>query len=183
MFIGFMLAYYLPVVMLKGFICRPVQKFWSANTEGQCFNQRALILADVCISVLSDLIIFTLPLPLVTNLQMPLKTKLRVAAVFSAGGLACVASIIRLVDIVRNGTDPNQTLVFMRVNLWGYVRVRRRDDTSTNQNAVLLKSISALFALACPPYPQPTNITSARNTVELVMLVMLVTAQPTKASK
>ena len=118
-FIGFMLAYYLPVVIIKSIICHPVRLFWDHDVPGKCFNQRALILADSVISVLSDLIIFALPLPLASDLHMPLKKKLRVAAIFSAGGLACVTSIIRLVDIVHNGMSPNQTLVFMRVNLWG----------------------------------------------------------------
>lgn len=122
-FIGFMLAYYLPVIIIKAMICRPVEVFWDDDTPGKCFNQRALILADSVISVLSDLIIFALPLPLASDLHMPLKRKLRVAAVFSAGGLACISSIIRLIDIVHNGTSPNQTLVFMRVNLWGIAEV------------------------------------------------------------
>jgi hypothetical protein len=114
-----MLAYYLPVVIIKSMICRPVRLFWDHGVPGKCFNQRALILADSVISVLSDLIIFAVPLPLASDLNMPFKKKLRVAAIFSAGGLACVTSIIRLVDIVHNGMSPNQTLVFMRVNLWG----------------------------------------------------------------
>lgn len=122
-FIGFMLAYYLPVVIIKAMICRPVRLFWDHDVPGKCFNQRALILADSVISVLSDLIIFAVPLPLASDLNMPLKKKLRVAAIFSAGGLACVTSIIRLVDIVHNGMSPNQTLVFMRVNLWGIAEV------------------------------------------------------------
>lgn len=122
-FIGFMLAYYLPVVIIKSIICHPVRLFWDHDVSGKCFNQRALILADSVISVLSDLIIFALPLPLASDLHMPLKKKLRVAAIFSAGGLACVTSIIRLVDIVHNGMSPNQTLVFMRVNLWGIAEV------------------------------------------------------------
>lgn len=122
-FIGFMLAYYLPVVIIKSIICRPVRLFWDHDVPGKCFNQRALILADSVISVLSDLIIFALPLPLASDLHMPLKKKLRVAAIFSAGGLACITSIIRLVDIVHNGMSPNQTLVFMRVNLWGIAEV------------------------------------------------------------
>jgi hypothetical protein len=117
--LGALLAYYLPVLLLKAVICRPISKFWNPTIEGQCFNQRALILADSIISVLSDMIIFVAPLPLTLDLQMKRKKRIKVAAVFSAGGLACICSVIRLVDIVQNGTSPNQTLVFMRVNLWG----------------------------------------------------------------
>ena len=117
--LGALLAYYLPVLFLKAVICRPVSKFWNPAIEGQYFDQRALILADSVISVLSDMIIFAAPLPLTVHLHMKLKKKIKVAAVFSAGGLACICSVIRLIDIVKNGTTPNQTLVFMRVNLWG----------------------------------------------------------------
>lgn len=120
--LGGLLAYYVPVLALKACICRPVSKFWRPETPGQCFDQRALILADSVISVISDVIIFTAPLPLTCNLQMRKRKKMKVAAVFSAGGLACICSAIRLIDIVKNGTSTNQTLVFMRVNLWGYVQ-------------------------------------------------------------
>lgn len=117
--LGGLLAYYVPVLALKAAICRPVSKFWMPQLDGQCFDQRALILADSVISVLSDMIIFAAPLPLTCNLHMQKKKRIKVAAVFSAGGLACICSAIRLIDIVKNGTSENQTLVFMRVNLWG----------------------------------------------------------------
>ncbi|KAF2872624.1 hypothetical protein BDV95DRAFT_391473 [Massariosphaeria phaeospora] len=121
--IGFLFAYYLPVLGLKAAICRPVAKFWDDNLPGQCFDQRALILADSVVSVVSDVIIFAAPLPLTCNLQMKKMKRVKVAAVFSAGGLACICSAIRLIDIVQNGLSPNQTLVFMRVNLWGIAEV------------------------------------------------------------
>lgn len=117
--LGVLTAYYVPVFFLKAVICRPVSKFWDPAIEGRCFNQRALILADSVISVISDLIIFATPLPLIVNLHLQRKRKIKVVAVFSAGGLACICTVIRLIDIVRNGTSPNQTLVFMRINLWG----------------------------------------------------------------
>ena len=115
-----LLAYYVPVLALKACICRPISKFWIPNQPGECFDQRALILADAVISVISDMVIFVAPLPLTCNLHMKKKKRAKVAAVFSVGGLACICSAIRLVDIVKNGTSLNQTLVFMRVNLWGY---------------------------------------------------------------
>ncbi|KAF2466992.1 uncharacterized protein BDR25DRAFT_153293, partial [Lindgomyces ingoldianus] len=121
--IGVLLAYYLPVLVLKATICRPVMKFMMPEIDGKCFNQRALILADSVISVVSDLLILAAPIPLTSDLHMPKKKKLKVIAVFSAGGLACICSIIRLVDIVQNGMSANQTLIFMRVNLWGIAEV------------------------------------------------------------
>ncbi|KAF1960158.1 hypothetical protein CC80DRAFT_513805 [Byssothecium circinans] len=116
-------TYYLLVLALKSAICRPVSKFWRPEISGECFNQRSLILADSVISVLSDAILFVAPLPLTCNLHMKARKRVKVAAVFSAGGLAVVCSAVRLVDIVRNGMSENQTLVFMRVNLWGIAEV------------------------------------------------------------
>jgi hypothetical protein len=118
--LGTLLAYYVPVLFLKAAICRPISKFWMPELPGQCFNQRALILADSVISVISDMVLLVAPLPLTCNLQIQKRKRVKIAAVFSAGGLACICSAIRLVDIVQHGMSPNQTLVFMRINLWGY---------------------------------------------------------------
>ncbi|KAF2635148.1 hypothetical protein P280DRAFT_511406 [Massarina eburnea CBS 473.64] len=118
-----LLTYYMLALGLKAAICRPISKFWLPDTPGKCFDQSALILADSVISVLSDAILFIAPLPLTCNLQMKARKRVKVAAVFSAGGLAVVCSVIRLVDIVKNGSSKNQTLVFMRVNLWGIAEV------------------------------------------------------------
>jgi hypothetical protein len=120
-FLGLMAVYYIPILFLKAFICRPIAKFWDPQTEGQCFDQRALILADAVISVISDFVVLLLPVPFTLKLQVPGRAKLRIAILFGAGGVACICSIIRLIDIALHGQSPDATYVFTRINLWGCV--------------------------------------------------------------
>lgn len=116
---GILAAFYVPVVFVKMFICTPISKFWNQDVKGHCLNQRALILSDAFMSVISDFIILLLPLIASRSLQMPTKKKLRVIGVLGAGGIACASSIVRLVLIVREGQSSDSTYAFMRINLWG----------------------------------------------------------------
>ena len=118
-FMGVMLAYYIPAVIVKIRLCNPISKFWNDDIEGSCMDQNAIIMADAIISVSSDLIVLLLPLPLTLSLQMPNKKKMRVIAILGAGGLAVASSIIRLVMTVVNATSKDTTLAFMRVNMLG----------------------------------------------------------------
>lgn len=118
-FMGVMLAYYIPAVIVKIRLCNPISKFWNDDIEGSCMDQNAIIMADAIISVSSDLIVLLLPLPLTISLQMPTKKKMRVIAILGAGGLAVASSIIRLVMTVVNAGSKDTTLAFMRVNMLG----------------------------------------------------------------
>ncbi|OQE31313.1 hypothetical protein PENSTE_c001G09740 [Penicillium steckii] len=122
-FMGVMLAYYIPAVIVKIRLCNPISKFWNDDIEGSCMDQNAIIMADAIISVSSDLIVLLLPLPLTLSLQMPNKKKMRVIAILGAGGLAVASSIIRLVMTVVNATSKDTTLAFMRVNMLGNAEV------------------------------------------------------------
>lgn len=116
-------CYYTLMLFLKIFICRPIHLFWDPSGDGQCFNQRALILSDNVISLISDIAVLLIPCPLAGGLKIALAAKLRIAAVFGAGGLACVCTFIRLIDIVKMGASLDQTYSFTLINLWGIAEV------------------------------------------------------------
>ncbi|KAF4331513.1 integral membrane protein [Fusarium beomiforme] len=118
-FLGFMAVYYVVMLFLKIFICRPIPMFWGATSDGKCLNQRALILTDNIISLLSDILILLLPCPLTKKLHLGIKAKLKIIAVFGMGGLACIFSLIRLVFIIKDGKTPDQTYKFIQINLTG----------------------------------------------------------------
>ncbi|PGH09828.1 hypothetical protein GX51_00515 [Blastomyces parvus] len=123
-YFGVLLAYYVPAIIVKVRICMPISYFWlGQDSEGTCLDERAIILADAIISVVSDLTILVLPLLLTHSLQMSLKKKIRVIGILGAGGLACASSIVRLVLIVQKGNAKDQTHVFMQINLWGNAEV------------------------------------------------------------
>ncbi|EEH05290.1 integral membrane protein [Histoplasma capsulatum G186AR] len=123
-YFGVLLAYYVPAIIVKIRICMPISHFWMGQaSNGSCLDERAIILADAIISVVSDLTILVLPLLLTHSLQMSLKKKIRVIGILGAGGLACASSIVRLVLIVQKGNAKDQTYVFMQINLWGNAEV------------------------------------------------------------
>lgn len=120
-FMGLMLAYYIPAVIVKVRLCSPIATFWNKEIDGSCLDENAIIMADAVVSVVSDLIILILPLPLTLTLQMSTKRKMRVMGILGAGGLAVAASIIRLALIVVTGQSKDLSLAFMRINMLGYV--------------------------------------------------------------
>jgi hypothetical protein len=111
--------YYIVMFFLKMFICRPIPMFWGATTDGECFNQRLLILVDNVISLLSDVVVLLLPCPLTKKLQVGWVAKLKIAAIFGVGGIACIFSLVRLVFIIQRGESKDQTYVFLQINLTG----------------------------------------------------------------
>lgn len=119
-FLATLVAFYLPVFIVKICICMPIPHYWHKDTiPGKCLNERALILADAFMSVISDLIILVLPIIASWSLHMSTKKKIRVVGLLGAGGLACGASIVRLVWIITDGLSEDATHTFMRINLWG----------------------------------------------------------------
>ncbi|KAL1644920.1 hypothetical protein SLS58_003991 [Diplodia intermedia] len=115
--------YYTLMVFLKIFICRPIHLFWTPSAGGQCFDQRSLILADNIISLVTDIAVLIIPCPLAGGLKVATSAKLRIAAAFGAGGLACVCSFIRLIDIIKIGGSPDATYSFTLINLFGIAEV------------------------------------------------------------
>lgn len=118
-FMGVMAIYYVVMLVLKIIICRPISMFWGATDDGECLDQRLLILVDNVISLVSDLVVLLLPCPLTKKLQVGLKAKLKIGVVFGVGGIACIFSLIRLVFIINNGESPDQTYAFVQINLTG----------------------------------------------------------------
>ncbi|KAF9891861.1 hypothetical protein FE257_003346 [Aspergillus nanangensis] len=118
-FLGCLCVYYTIAEIVKIRMCDPVPAYWELTPGASCLDQRAALIADSVISVVSDLIILLLPLPLTWSLQMSKKKKLRVAGMLSAGGLATAFSLYRLVLVLRDGSSPNQTIVFICVILSG----------------------------------------------------------------
>ena len=118
-FIGVLGMYYALMFFLKIFMCRPIPMFWDATTEGKCFNQELLMLVDNIISLVSDIIVLILPCPLTKDLKVGTLAKVKIMAVFGLGGVACIFSLLRLVFLVQNHDNLDQTYVFVKINLTG----------------------------------------------------------------
>ncbi|GAA90674.1 integral membrane protein [Aspergillus luchuensis IFO 4308] len=117
--LGCLCIYYIVAEVVKIRMCDPVPGYWTLDPKARCLNQRAALIADSVISVVTDFIILILPLPLTWSLQMSRSKKLRVIGMLSAGGLATAFSLYRLVLVLRDGSSNDQTIVFMIVILSG----------------------------------------------------------------
>ncbi|KKK26951.1 hypothetical protein ARAM_004352 [Aspergillus rambellii] len=118
-FLGCLCVYYTIAEIVKIRMCDPIPAYWTLDPHASCFDQRAALIADSVISVVSDLLILILPLPLTWSLQMSRNKKLRVIGMLSAGGLATAFSIYRLILVLREGDSPDMTIVFICVILSG----------------------------------------------------------------
>lgn len=117
-FIIVTLLLYTPIMFVKAFICTPIAAAWDLDVkQSNCLNQRKVFLSDMCLGVLTDIIILILPLPLTYSLQMPLRTKIKVVALLSAGGVATGVSIFRLYEAVLflDPTDPTEGFVLLDI--------------------------------------------------------------------
>jgi hypothetical protein len=123
-FLGALCIYYIIAEIVKIRMCDPVPAYWKQDDpNASCLDQRAALIADSVISVVSDLLILILPLPLTWSLQMSRNKKLRVIGMLSAGGLATAFSIYRLILVLRDGSSPDMTIVFTCVIMSGYANL------------------------------------------------------------
>jgi hypothetical protein len=117
--LGCLTVYYIIAEIVKIRMCDPIPAYWTLDAGASCLDQRAALIADSVISVVTDAIILVLPLPLTWSLQMSRNKKLRVVGILSAGGLATAFSIYRLILVLRDGSSMNMTVVFTCVILSG----------------------------------------------------------------
>ncbi|KAJ0282431.1 hypothetical protein COL940_005180 [Colletotrichum noveboracense] len=115
----FMVGYYAPVLVIKTLICRPIAGFWDPDLPADCFNQRAVFVADTAVSAVTDLAVLTIPIPVAVTLRMSWSKRLKVLAMLSAGGLATTASIVRMILVVQLQKSNDEPVDFIRFNLLG----------------------------------------------------------------
>ncbi|KAI6715019.1 hypothetical protein JHW43_002526 [Diplocarpon mali] len=122
-FIGAMICYYFPVMMVKIRICTPIEGIWDPKVESICFNQQVVFFTDAVVSVITDVVVLVLPLPLVYQLNVSKIKKLRIATLLGAGGLATIASLMRAYIIFAPHVYQDMTVSFVRITLLGIAEV------------------------------------------------------------
>ncbi|KAF2110496.1 hypothetical protein BDV96DRAFT_528100, partial [Lophiotrema nucula] len=93
------------------FRCVPVSKTWNSKLAGHCLDYSTWIIGAGVLNIVSDYIMLVLPMFWIARLQMDNKRKLTAGAIFVIGFLACAASVIRLVFIIKHLHDPDTLLV------------------------------------------------------------------------
>lgn len=151
--IVFMIGYYAPVLVIKTLICRPIAGFWDPDLPADCFNQRAVFVADTAVSAVTDLAVLTIPIPVGVTLRMSWSKRLKVLAMLSAGGLATAASIVRMILVVQLQKSNDEPVDFIRFNLLGLVTLHTSSDSSgdpANRN-IRTAEVSIGMICACLP--------------------------------
>lgn len=77
-------------------------------------------MADTVISAVTDLAVLLAPVPVIRAIKMSFTQKLRVYLLLGAGGVATVASFIRMYLVIQLQESDDQTIDFVRFNLLGY---------------------------------------------------------------
>ncbi|KAK0113951.1 hypothetical protein ONS95_014196 [Cadophora gregata] len=120
-----MLGFYVPMGFAKVFICSPIAAYWDAAgyPDATCLDVKTLYLADTTVSVITDFAVLTTPVPLIWGMNLPKVKKLRVIASLAAGGIACVATVARLVLLAMIIDSHDVTLNTVALNLLAIAEV------------------------------------------------------------
>ncbi|MCJ1311217.1 hypothetical protein MMC25_004888 [Agyrium rufum] len=118
-----LVIYYIIITFAKIFSCTPVQRLWVPTTPGTCLNNELIIYMDAIFAMVTDLAILVLPVPIIWSLQTKTSRKLIVTITFTVGGLACVASILRLYANTVLNKHADKFQYSLPVLLWSFAEV------------------------------------------------------------
>jgi hypothetical protein len=92
------------------FTCSPVSAYWTLSaTPQKCINEKAHLLAGGVINTFTDFLVFFLPLPTVLALQMPRRQQVILSILFGAGGIVCIAGIVRIIYAYKTTSTFDRT--------------------------------------------------------------------------
>ena len=104
------------------FQCTPFRKIYGIDPDeppikGTCVDRKALFYSGAGINFISDVVILGIPVPMLWGLGFPKKQRIALVALFSMGGVACIASIARMVviDQVIDTKDPTCTYIYIYI--------------------------------------------------------------------
>lgn len=102
----FMILYYVAILFVHIFICRPISAFQYKNRK--CLDLVAVFISDSFVSLTTDGAILVLPIILAYPLHLPIQKKIKIAAILGAGGLATISNIYRIIlsFLNLNGKAP-----------------------------------------------------------------------------
>ncbi|KAL3421569.1 hypothetical protein PVAG01_08015 [Phlyctema vagabunda] len=99
--IGVVFCYAMWAIFSNLFACTPIAFTWDKSLHGHCIERKFLWLFNASFNIISDVVILVLPMPVLSSLKLPRKQKFVLMAIFAAGGLVCLISVIRLHDLYR----------------------------------------------------------------------------------
>ncbi|KAI0876578.1 hypothetical protein GGS24DRAFT_513468 [Hypoxylon argillaceum] len=105
------------------FSCTPVSREWDPTIPGHCVDPVILPYFSGISSFLTDLYVLILPIALLWQLNMTTQQKIKASCVFGLGILACVASLIRLIQTPSLRTSYDATWTISNIIIWASLEV------------------------------------------------------------
>ena len=81
----------------------------------QCINEYALLICASAVNVSSDIMILIIPIAAIWGLHMPANKKWKISAIFLVGGVAVVASVVRLGYEIAASKHRNQSIAISTI--------------------------------------------------------------------
>lgn len=167
--------------------CRPkVSTYWSATTSTElttkCINPFVYMYALSITDFITDAITFLIPIPMIWQLQLPMRRKFGVLIIFTLGSLAVLASVIRLiwmVKIMAISTNPSahlDALTLLPNELFSYVM---EWELAPSSFWYIIESEIALLAI-CLPAIAGIRRTPVANIVRSVQSRLILTSNASK---
>ncbi|KAI1099134.1 hypothetical protein F4804DRAFT_349604 [Jackrogersella minutella] len=110
------------VFLLTLLQCIPTRGFWDKTISSSCnVDSQKFLFAISIPNILIDVTLLTMPIPYVIRLNVPRSQKRAIVSMFLLGGFVCVASIMRLIAVVTEGTDADVTWNLINQGIWAVV--------------------------------------------------------------
>ncbi|KAF2798691.1 hypothetical protein K505DRAFT_346385 [Melanomma pulvis-pyrius CBS 109.77] len=113
-------AWAIAVLFLSIFTCVPPNAFWDKSVKNpHCGVDNKMFLWGISIpNIITDVSLLLLPIPYVFRLSTSWSQKRLLLSTFFLGGFVCIASIMRLVSVVRQNQGPDAPWHWVDQGLW-----------------------------------------------------------------
>ncbi|KAI1585694.1 hypothetical protein A1F96_00214 [Pyrenophora tritici-repentis] len=114
----FTIIWFLIIVVVVLFICRPSLNFWDdkGTPVSQCVHWQAFAYSMLIVDMVIDVFILVLPIRTAMKLHLPRKNRIAVAGIFALGGFVVITNVIRIVFMHLHVEDGE--ILFNKAELW-----------------------------------------------------------------
>ncbi|KAF2677641.1 hypothetical protein K458DRAFT_491699 [Lentithecium fluviatile CBS 122367] len=113
-------AWCIAVLFLSIFTCVPPKAFWDKTmTNARCEVDQKMFLWGISIpNIITDAALLLLPMPYLLRLSTSWSQKRLLIGSFLLGGFVCIASIMRLISVIRQDQGPDPMWHWVDQGLW-----------------------------------------------------------------
>ncbi|EGX97040.1 hypothetical protein CCM_01699 [Cordyceps militaris CM01] len=111
---GFLVAGFLPQLLLIIFHCKPVTGWWPYDFQPEfgrfeCLQWGLVYVVNSSVSLLCDLLIFGIPIAMLWTLEMTRRKKIQLGSILLPGILVIAISITRLILVIRGQWEADMS--------------------------------------------------------------------------